>query len=111
GRVLARERFENAAQLGEGGIGCFAREGPALELQDAAIRIGGELATALDERAVERSRAQKRMGRTRGELGAERFEPPEHATHSQDRVFPLCRPAPMGGAALRLHLDPGKTLV
>src|ERR1700736_4841548 len=52
--ILPRERREDGVDLGERAVGCLARQSPALELQDASIRIGRELASAMDERGVER---------------------------------------------------------
>ena len=72
--VFLRQRSEDFQYFLNGDRFSFARQESPFHLQRRAIRVAAELASPLDDRRVQRSGADQRMGRTPLEPAIERFE-------------------------------------
>src|SRR5947208_1978923 len=77
----------------------------------APRRVGRKLGSALDQRGVQRSVTQQRMGRARLQLAVELLQRDEDATHVEDRVDPLGAPAAVGRAAVCRDRGPCEAFV
>ena len=82
-----------------------------LDLQRATIRVTAQLATALDQRRVQRGRADQRVRVACLQSPIERFELIQDAPHAHDGVATITGPAAVRRAAFGLDLDPLEALV
>ena len=104
------DRIQHRRQLGLDALGRLARQRPALQLQPAAVRVGRELAAAVDDRGVDRSRAEQRVRRRAAASSADSLlEADQHVAHAGDRVDAVLRARAVrraAGTTIRCQVKP-----
>src|SRR5262249_47716620 len=102
---------QEGGQLGFDGLHRLAGERATFELQPAAVRVGRELAPAVDDGGVHGAGAEQRVARALGEAGGEAVDGDQHVAHVGDRVDALLRHRTVRGAAVNDDAVPGEALV
>ncbi|MDX6565739.1 MAG: hypothetical protein QOE10_1401, partial [Gaiellales bacterium] len=108
--IVGAAAGEQGADLALDGIAGLTRQRAPLEAQHAALGIGRELATALDQRGVHRAGAERGV-RSLAQALLELCEPHQDRAHLDDRVDAETGPRAVGGDARDLDLDPAEALV